>query len=84
MQLAMIKNGSVSKINWTQVIGVAASAATIFGFDLDAKTQVEIVAGIQALQATVTWFLRTFMTAKPVESDAVVDAAEKDGIPVKT
>lgn len=58
-----IKSAWLSKINWTQAIGVAASIAAVFGFNLPANTQVELVAGIQGIVAVVTWVLKTF--AKP-------------------
>ncbi len=55
-----VKSAWLSKINWTQAIGVAASIAAVFGFNLPAQTQVEIVAAIQGVVAVVTWALKTF------------------------
>lgn len=53
-----------SKINWTQVIAIAAALASYFGLDLDTKTQAEVLAGIMGVQSLVTWVLRTWFTIK--------------------
>jgi hypothetical protein len=55
-----VKSAWLSKINWTQAVAFLAMLATVFGFDLDPKTQVAIVAGIQSVQSVVTWILKTF------------------------
>jgi uncharacterized protein (DUF697 family) len=60
MERVEVKSAWLSKINWTQAVSVAASIGVIFGVDLDPKTQVEIVAGIQGLQSVATWAFRTF------------------------
>lgn len=57
-----VKSAWLSKINWTQAVGVLASILVVFGVDLPADTQLSIVAGIQGAQAAVTWILRTFFT----------------------
>ena len=54
------KSAWFSKINWTQGIAFLAMILSIFGFDLDAKTQTEILGAIISLTAVVTWFFRTF------------------------
>lgn len=60
-----------SKINWTQAVGAASTAATLFfGHGLDAATQVSVVAGIQGVQALVTWYFRTFSTTTITPSSA--------------
>lgn len=56
------KSAWLSKINWTQAIGVLASILVVFGIDLDPATQVSVVAGIQGAVAFVTWLMRTFFT----------------------
>jgi len=65
-----VKSAWLSKINWTQAIGVLASIAAVFGFDLDAPTQIEIVAGIQGIVAVITWALKTFGTTTVTPSSA--------------
>ncbi len=57
------KSAWLSKINWTQAIGVVASIAAVFGLNLDPQTQLAVVAAIQGVVAFVTWILKTF--AKP-------------------
>jgi uncharacterized protein (DUF697 family) len=54
-----------SKINWTQVISMAAMLATVFGFDITPEMQVQILAGITAIGTLATFVIRTFFTAKP-------------------
>lgn len=58
-----VKSAWLSKINWTQAIGVLASVLTVFGFNLPPETQIAIVGAIQGVVALVTWALKTF--AKP-------------------
>ena len=65
-----VKSAWLSKINWAQAIGVVASIAAVFGLDVPASTQVEIVAGIQAIVAVVTWALKTFGTTTVTPSSA--------------
>ncbi len=67
-----VKSPWTSKINWAQAIGVLASAGALFGLDVSAETQAQIVVGIQAIigVATVivrTWFTRS-VTAESVKS----------------
>lgn len=57
-----VKSAWLSKINWTQGIALLAMAGTFLGFDLDAKTQAEVLAGIVGIQSAVTWLLKTFFT----------------------
>ncbi len=57
-----VKSGWFSKINWTQIVGVVAMAATMFGLDLSAAEQATIVSGIVAVQAAITVILRTWFT----------------------
>ena len=59
------KSAWLSKINWTQVIGIAVSVAVVAGCskcDMPAETQALLVLGIQALQSVVTWVLKTWFT----------------------
>ena len=65
-----VKSAWLSKINWTQAIGVAASIGAVFGLNLDAQTQVAVVAGIQGIVAVVTWILKTFVKPSVTPSAA--------------
>ena len=65
-----VKSAWLSKINWTQAIGVIASVAAVFGFDLSPAMQVQVVAGIQGIVAVVTWALKTFGTTTVTPSSA--------------
>jgi hypothetical protein len=57
-----VKSSWYSKINWTQAIGVLASVGVIFGVEITPETQVQILGGIQVVQAAVTYILRTWFT----------------------
>jgi hypothetical protein len=57
-----VKSAWLSKINWTQAIGVVASVAAVFGFDMPPAMQLQVVAAIQGIVAVVTWALKTFAT----------------------
>ena len=65
-----VKSAWLSKINWTQAVAVLAAVLTMFNFDLDAKTQADVVAGIVGIQAVVTWAMRTFFTTTVTPSAA--------------
>lgn len=58
------KSAWLSKINWTQAVGIAAMAAAYFGVNIDDATKAELVALIGSLTAVITWVLRTFFTKK--------------------
>lgn len=60
MDVIKAKSAVFSKINWAQGISIAAMLLSFFGFDLDAKTQAEILAAIIALNGVFTWVMRTF------------------------
>lgn len=49
-----------SKVNWTQAIAMTATVLTIWGVDLDPKTQLAMVATIQGAAAVATWVFRTW------------------------
>ncbi|MGQ7792907.1 hypothetical protein ACUN0C_10905 [Faunimonas sp. B44] len=61
------KSALASKINWTQIVAVAAMALSLWGFDLSAEEQAEIAAAIVALQGAATVVFRTFFTRKRVD-----------------
>lgn len=65
-----VKSAWLSKINWAQAIGVIASVAAVFGFDLSPALQVQVVAAIQGIVAVVTWALKTFGTTTITPSSA--------------
>ena len=55
-----------SKINWTQLVALAAMVLTVFGVDIPDEQKVAIVATIQGAQSVLTWVLRTFFTTKHI------------------
>jgi uncharacterized membrane protein len=57
------KSAWLSKINWTQLVSVAASLLVVFGLSIPAEQQAEIVALIQAIQGLATWIMRTWFTS---------------------
>lgn len=60
-----MKSAWLSKINWTQVVGVGASVlvlATSGKVDIPLEQQALIVVAIQAIQGVVTWAFKTFWT----------------------
>ena len=57
-----IKSAWYSKINWTQALALGASVLVVFGINLPPEVQVQIVAGIQAAQAVLTWVIKTWFT----------------------
>lgn len=60
----VINPATLSKINWTQVISFAAMIAAVFGMDISADMQVQILAGITAIQSFLTIIFRTWFTDK--------------------
>lgn len=69
-----VKSAWGSKIIWTQIIGVLAMAATLFGFDIPPDMQGEIVGGIGALQGIVTLILKKWFTSTVTPSSVPADA----------
>ena len=60
----MINSAALSKINWTQFISFIAMIAAVFGMDISPEMQVQILAGITAIQTLLTVVLRTWFTEK--------------------
>lgn len=58
------KTAWLSKINWTQAVGLMAMVLTWFGVDLPDDVRAQIVSAIVAVMAIATWILRTFFTKK--------------------
>lgn len=65
-----VKSAWFSSINWTQAVGVIASVVAVFGIEMDANTQVAVVATINGLMAVVTWALKTFSKPSATPSQA--------------
>ncbi len=55
-----VKSAWLSKVNWTQAVSLGATVLALKGFNLDAETQVSVVAGIQGVQSAATWVFRTW------------------------
>ena len=64
-----IESDWLSKINWTQAVGLAASGLTLItggSFDLSPETQVKIVLTIQGIAGVATiWFRRNSTSITP-------------------
>lgn len=60
----MINSAALSKINWTQAISFIAMIAAVFGMDISPEMQVQILAGITAIQTLLTVVFRTWFTEK--------------------
>jgi hypothetical protein len=61
-----VKSAWASKINWTQAIGIGASAlvfATGGKVNIPLEVQGEIVLVIQGVQGIATWVIKTWFTA---------------------
>lgn len=65
-----VKSAWLSTINWTQAVGVLASILVVFGIEMDANTQVAVVASINGVMALVTWALKTFSKPSATPSQA--------------
>lgn len=59
-QRVAVKSAWLSKINWTQAVSLLATLLAIKGINLDAETQVAVIAGIQGVQSAATWAFRTW------------------------
>jgi hypothetical protein len=60
-----IKSAWLSKINWTQAVGVACTGLTLITgnrYSVPMDVQVEIVAIIQGIVAVATWVIKTWFT----------------------
>ena len=69
-----------SKINWTQAVGLAASALVFLSggkLDIPPEVQVSIALGIQAAQSVATWVFKTWFT-KTVTPASVANATTTD------
>lgn len=57
-------NPLLSKINWTQLVGLLAMFAAMFGFNIPSDVQAQVAVAITSVIAVVTWVLRTFFSSK--------------------
>lgn len=60
-----VQSAWASKINWTQAVGIAASALVFLTggkVNIPVEVQVEIVTGIQMVQGVATWIMKTWFT----------------------
>lgn len=60
-----VKSAWSSKINWTQAIGIGASALVFMTggkVNIPLEVQGEIVLAIQGAQGVVTWVMKTWFT----------------------
>ncbi len=58
-----VQSAWASKINWTQAIGILASILAVVSshkYEIPVETQLSLVAGIQGVQAVVTWIIKTW------------------------
>lgn len=65
-----VKSSWASKINWAQGLTVLATVLAMFGIDLDAETQAQVVATVAGANAVVTWVMRTWFTSKVTKASA--------------
>ena len=63
-----VKSSWLSKINWTQAVGLLATLLALKGITMSPETQVQVVVGIQAVVAAVTWVFKTFFTSTVTQS----------------
>lgn len=72
-----IKSAWWSKVNWTQVVAMAATLGVLFGFHLPAEEQAKVVATIQGVAGLATIILRTWFTSSVTPAVAArVEASE--------
>lgn len=57
-----VKSAWWSKVNWTQLIAMIASAGVLFGLNISPEDQAKIVATIQAVSSLATIIMRTWFT----------------------
>jgi hypothetical protein len=59
------KSAWLSKINWTQAVGITASILAVITageYNIPPEQQVAIVGVIQGIQSVLTWVLKTWFT----------------------
>jgi len=75
-----------SKINWTQAVGLAASALVFLSggkLDIPPEVQVSIALAIQAIQSVATWIFKTWFS-KTVTPGSVANATTTTTLPAKS
>lgn len=76
-----VQSAWLSKINWTQAVGILASVITVVSgnkYSVPPETQLAIVATIQGVQGVASWVLKTFFTRTITPS-----VAKADDVPTK-
>lgn len=76
-----VQSAWMSKINWTQAVGIGASIITVVSgskYSVPPETQLAIVATIQGVQGVASWVLKTFFTRTITPS-----VAKSDDVPTK-
>lgn len=61
------KSAWLSKINWTQAVGLVAMLLTFFGINVPEDVKAEMLAVIGGVTTVVTWVLRTWFTTKLIK-----------------
>lgn len=72
-----VQSAWASKINWAQAVGIGATVLALVSgnkYQLPVETQLSIVAGIQGIQAVVTWIVKTWFTTTITPSSAASPA----------
>lgn len=60
-----VQSAWMSKINWTQAVGIMASVITVVSgnkYSIPVETQLALVAAIQGLQGVASWVFKTWFT----------------------
>lgn len=65
-----VKSPLSSKINIAQIVSIVAMAAAMFGLEVPAEVQAEIVSTIVAINALVTIIARTWFTTSVTPQSA--------------
>jgi hypothetical protein len=77
-----VKTAWASKINWTQAVGIAATILAVVSgnkYQVPVETQLSLVAGIQGIQAVVTFVMKTWFTKTITPASAAApDVPTKD------
>lgn len=68
-----VRSAWFSKINWTQAVGIAASALVFLTggkVNIPVDVQIQIVTGVQVVTGIATWIQRTWFTTTITPSSA--------------
>lgn len=67
---ARVKSAMASKVNWTQIIGIAAQVGAYMGVDVPPEQQTQIAVVLAATTGIVTWVQRTWFTSSITAASA--------------